>query len=110
MIGRALEFSELDQVVCEEKLSVVVFWIRAQSGLQASFCSGVIGHFVQRHAQQRRGGRHFRIDLQPFLQYGGDRKSTRLNSSHRCISYAVFCLKKKKNKKLQTTNNDQNTA
>src|SRR5437763_16230654 len=28
---------------------------------------------------------------------GLDRKSTRLNSSHRCISYAVFCLKKKKN-------------
>ena len=27
-----------------------------------------------------------------------DRKSTRLNSSHRCISYAVFCLKKKNNK------------
>src|SRR5437762_11912396 len=27
--------------------------------------------------------------------YPGDRKSTRLNSSHRCISYAVFCLKKK---------------
>src|SRR5438094_1491694 len=26
----------------------------------------------------------------------GDRKSTRLNSSHRTISYAVFCLKKKK--------------
>src|SRR5437764_11252446 len=28
-----------------------------------------------------------------------DRKSTRLNSSHRCISYAVFCLKKKKQTK-----------
>src|SRR3712207_7182782 len=28
----------------------------------------------------------------------GDRKSTRLNSSHANISYAVFCLKKKKNK------------
>src|ERR1039457_5936579 len=28
-----------------------------------------------------------------------DRKSTRLNSSHLVISYAVFCLKKKKNKK-----------
>src|SRR5690348_17500968 len=27
---------------------------------------------------------------------GGDRKSTRLNSSHPSISYAVFCLKKKK--------------
>src|SRR5689334_24463143 len=29
----------------------------------------------------------------------GDRKSTRLNSSHSSISYAVFCLKKKKKKK-----------
>src|SRR5436853_7900446 len=29
----------------------------------------------------------------------GDRKSTRLNSSHLGISYAVFCLKKKKTKK-----------
>src|SRR5437763_11763044 len=31
---------------------------------------------------------------------GGDRKSTRLNSSHRCISYAVFCLKKKTDEEL----------
>src|SRR5689334_24821548 len=31
--------------------------------------------------------------------YGVDRKSTRLNSSHSSISYAVFCLKKKKNNK-----------
>src|SRR5256885_11873924 len=30
-------------------------------------------------------------------QSAGDRKSTRLNSSHLVISYAVFCLKKKKN-------------
>src|SRR3712207_8943459 len=33
----------------------------------------------------------------------GDRKSTRLNSSHANISYAVFCLKKKKNKIRQRT-------
>src|SRR5437879_11159120 len=32
----------------------------------------------------------------------GDRKSTRLNSSHRCISYAVFCLKKKMKLIFQT--------
>src|SRR5437879_6721610 len=32
-----------------------------------------------------------------------DRKSTRLNSSHRCISYAVFCLKKKKQTMITTT-------
>src|ERR1017187_6099567 len=31
----------------------------------------------------------------PAASLAGDRKSTRLNSSHRCISYAVFCLKKK---------------
>src|SRR5437868_15115209 len=30
----------------------------------------------------------------------GDRKSTRLNSSHVSISYAVFCLKKKKKRKI----------
>src|SRR3712207_7296942 len=32
-----------------------------------------------------------------------DRKSTRLNSSHANISYAVFCLKKKKNKYITTS-------
>src|SRR5699024_11733967 len=32
-----------------------------------------------------------------YIFIGGDRKSTRLNSSHVSISYAVFCLKKKKN-------------
>src|SRR2546430_9141331 len=33
---------------------------------------------------------------------GGDRKSTRLNSSHSQISYAVFCLKKKKKEHINT--------
>src|SRR5262245_63133895 len=36
-----------------------------------------------------------------------DRKSTRLNSSHLGISYAVFCLKKKKTK-IRITSNDAN--
>src|SRR5437773_5704509 len=45
----------------------------------------------------RRGGLRARpITRTPDLQPGGDRKSTRLNSSHITISYAVFCLKKKK--------------
>src|SRR5437879_3981077 len=35
--------------------------------------------------------------------YAIDRKSTRLNSSHRCISYAVFCLKKKKHNKRRSS-------
>src|SRR6266516_5756366 len=36
-----------------------------------------------------------------------DRKSTRLNSSHRTISYAVFCLKKKKRNTLEKNLNKQ---
>src|SRR5262245_62436366 len=36
---------------------------------------------------------------------GRDRKSTRLNSSHLGISYAVFCLKKKKKKKQKVSRN-----
>src|SRR2546426_8169802 len=36
----------------------------------------------------------------PSATAAGDRKSTRLNSSHLVISYAVFCLKKKKHNRL----------
>src|SRR5437899_9966215 len=39
-----------------------------------------------------------------------DRKSTRLNSSHLGISYAVFCLKKKKNKNKHEILNDEKTC
>src|SRR2546427_1370034 len=40
--------------------------------------------------------REERLELAVELGGQGDRKSTRLNSSHSQISYAVFCLKKKK--------------
>src|SRR5437762_11470757 len=39
--------------------------------------------------------RFARLIIHAVLIAVQDRKSTRLNSSHRCISYAVFCLKKK---------------
>src|SRR2546426_5639151 len=39
-----------------------------------------------------------------------DRKSTRLNSSHLVISYAVFCLKKKKNKSASAVPNNHHVA
>src|SRR5258708_18013566 len=46
------------------------------------------------------GGVRGNHPLRPAVQRPDrrDRKSTRLNSSHQIISYAVFCLKKKKNK------------
>src|SRR5205085_7973477 len=52
----------------------------------------------RRHAPARGGRRPDRCE--PLVQ---DRKSTRLNSSHSQISYAVFCLKKKKNHRTTNT-------
>src|SRR5256885_6006516 len=46
-------------------------------------------------------------ELLPWQTLSEDRKSTRLNSSHLVISYAVFCLKKKNTKKH--TNNNPTT-
>src|SRR5689334_23869064 len=51
---------------------------------------------LQRHAAGQAAAA--RRDLRAGAVAAGDRKSTRLNSSHSSISYAVFCLKKKKKK------------
>src|SRR2546427_6815593 len=49
-------------------------------------------------AEQARGAEHQHQDQHEKREHVlEDRKSTRLNSSHSQISYAVFCLKKKKN-------------
>src|SRR3712207_7855520 len=50
------------------------------------------GQFSRVDVQLEQGGRTFDV----FSLAQPDRKSTRLNSSHANISYAVFCLKKKK--------------
>src|SRR5438034_7616164 len=58
---------------------------------------------IERIAKERTG-RTLRLQGELKLAFfpslgAGDRKSTRLNSSHTVISYAVFCLKKKKKQK-----------
>src|SRR5438034_3651258 len=59
----------------------------------------------RRQLQSGSGRAHALDDLEVERQVGDraeereDRKSTRLNSSHTVISYAVFCLKKKKKKR-----------
>src|SRR5690625_5548944 len=55
---------------------------------------------AQRHGRRRAAGNRIGEDPSSRLprRPGIDRKSTRLNSSHVAISYAVFCLKKKKTK------------
>src|SRR5256885_8646927 len=46
---------------------------------------------------QNSGRNETSLDTRALYATDSDRKSTRLNSSHLVISYAVFCLKKKKN-------------
>src|SRR3712207_6934901 len=61
----------------------------------ATLAVGVIGGMLVRGSNARiPAGREFTALTVDAI----DRKSTRLNSSHANISYAVFCLKKKKNK------------
>src|SRR5256885_3910607 len=57
-------------------------------------------HSVMTKAIQAPSGDHAGEELtDPWVSCDTDRKSTRLNSSHLVISYAVFCLKKKKTTK-----------
>src|SRR5262245_64257088 len=65
--------------------TVVIGFVDAESELGAALCEQIGGHILC--VPQSRVAR-WRAAL-------GDRKSTRLNSSHLGISYAVFCLKKK---------------
>src|SRR2546427_5596024 len=56
---------------------------------------------LERGLKNARTGRNGIAPSQVFRSLVLDRKSTRLNSSHSQISYAVFCLKKKKKSKRQ---------
>src|SRR5256885_5710528 len=61
---------------------------------------------ARRRRRVRRGGQRRETSLAHLLPLGDgflDRKSTRLNSSHLVISYAVFCLKKKKTRNIIIT-------
>src|SRR5438034_8618181 len=71
--------------------------------------------FDRHRGHRPRGGFHLRLpqdrgreELAECLDaVERDRKSTRLNSSHTVISYAVFCLKKKKKRKNKKNNKHQ---
>src|SRR5438105_11493623 len=60
------------------------------------------------HAGPSRSGRATPLSVAatPSRSRSEDRKSTRLNSSHEWISYAVFCLKKKKRQRVDTRTDD----
>src|SRR5689334_24616957 len=71
------------------------FFFQAEDGIRDGTVTG-----VQTCAPPISGFRHRWPNTNSptaMMRWTGDRKSTRLNSSHSSISYAVFCLKKKKN-------------
>src|SRR2546422_6352836 len=95
--------------------------VSAFPGVMVTICLWVLEHLCKCCRRQARviclevdvaAGRLCRQDIRVFnsrlecFNQLGDRKSTRLNSSHGYISYAVFCLKKKKSK----TSSAQRTA
>src|SRR3712207_7986173 len=69
---------------------------RSDEGVGQPAMEGVLGRLDEIRPRERSGVLHPRVGKDGDL--GSDRKSTRLNSSHANISYAVFCLKKKKQK------------
>src|SRR5690625_6573568 len=82
----------------QESLQIGLDPVLDKPGIHAQFVTGIVFDLVDADNQMIVG----------FLRLHGpncgdallDRKSTRLNSSHVAISYAVFCLKKKKTTKV----------
>src|SRR5574341_1318268 len=75
------------------------FVLTSFTGWSSKRCPGI--GFLSRRDREIGVLRNVEPPTRPRLECRRDRKSTRLNSSHQLISYAVFCLKKKKNKKYK---------
>src|SRR3712207_7631318 len=74
-----------------------IYTLSLHDALPICGCAG--GHAAGGHRPGRAGQSRAHLEARPHRL--GDRKSTRLNSSHANISYAVFCLKKKKKHNLR---------
>src|SRR5438132_9983378 len=102
-------FGSTSDLVCDSFLFVSFFFFSSRRRHTRSLCdwssdvcsSDLCGARIclGRGRPVHPGGAEGRVD-----RAGEDRKSTRLNSSHTVISYAVFCLKKKKKTKEITNN------
>src|SRR2546426_8331335 len=86
-----------------------LFRSQARLKAQSDLCAGLDVMVRCSHSPAQAEG----LDFHPAIAFcAADRKSTRLNSSHLVISYAVFCLKKKKKTDGMTTctNHRQNVS
>src|SRR5437764_8934540 len=89
------------------------FGLFERTALNLVQADGIDQVFGAKHPQElahvELRNKHLLVALEDLAHVAGqrDRKSTRLNSSHRCISYAVFCLKKKKTKSYSSREHQQ---
>src|SRR5690625_6995323 len=86
MLGKADESTISDEVLIEPFLE----------GETVKIIDGPFKDFVGDVIEVNEEKRKLKVVVKIFGRGTEDRKSTRLNSSHVAISYAVFCLKKKK--------------
>src|SRR3712207_8653437 len=78
-------------------------WKNLPSWAVVSTGDKVVGTDAVRSMAERAGATITEAEGSHVIMISQDRKSTRLNSSHANISYAVFCLKKKKTHKSTST-------
>src|SRR3712207_7845945 len=80
--------TEIYTLSLHDALPIFVITPEYNHSFPAPLKSAIDWHFTEWQAKP--------VGVVSYGGVGGDRKSTRLNSSHANISYAVFCLKKKK--------------
>src|SRR5438105_7921255 len=92
----------MSYVSCSQSFFYFFFYATATTELYTLFLHDALPISSSCRSRSRRAGPGVFGPFRPPGRKGpktpGDRKSTRLNSSHEWISYAVFCLKKKKKK------------
>src|SRR5690625_5487995 len=99
-MGRALKELDADSIPVSFLHAIDGTALEGTHELNPMYCLKVLALFRFMNPTKEiriSGGREVNLrSLQPLGLFAADRKSTRLNSSHVAISYAVFCLKKKK--------------
>src|SRR5690625_6844761 len=101
LAGWSRQLTLLAALVTEQRVGSALSSPSLSSPEQAELVLGLAGDALTRPVQNFLHilAENRRLPLLPAVQQQLDRKSTRLNSSHVAISYAVFCLKKKKRQK-----------